>query len=147
MRELIERLTSGSFSGIVFHGTDAPAFHEFDIKKAGTTTDVGVLGKGIYFSTDENISRNKQTHIKARVRLRKPLRVVVASWPTPRAKSELVSNALGLERTLEGAALTRAVKTAGFDGVMLDYSPVGYKHQEVVVFDPKAVKVLETGTR
>ena len=124
----------------VYHGTNAEWFDAFDPAKQGTATDRGRLGKGFYFSTDPNIGRGNKTLIKAQVQLRKPLHVVFPKWEAN--KSEVVSSALGLTRVVQGEALTQALRAKGYDGVILDYSPVGYHHQEIMVFDPRQIQVM-----
>ncbi len=55
-----------------------------------------------------------------------------------------VSDALGIPRT-SGQGLSDALRRAGYDGVELDYSPLGYNHREIMVLDPKqAVKASES---
>ena len=123
----------------VFHGTDQDAFDAFDINLAGTSTDEGFLGRGVYFSTDPNIGRTKTRTIQASINPKSPLRIE-GDLSTP--KQNLVQKALGLPEPLTGQALTDAVTARGFDSVILDYAPSGYPHQEIVLFDPSSAKLL-----
>ena len=136
---------SGAFEAELHHGTDAAPFRKFDKTKIGTNRDEGHLGHAAYFSTDPNISRSNKTHIKAQVRLKKPLRISYPKWEAD--KSKLASEALGLPETLSGKALSDAAKKRGYDGIILDYSPVGYHHQEVAVFDPGKAKITEAAKK
>ena len=61
------------------------------------------------------------------------------SWSAD--KSRLVNDALGTHG-LRGHAITVEAERQGYDGVVLDYSPVGYRHQEVVAFDRDQIQIL-----
>ena len=54
------------------------------------------------------------------------------NWRTN--KSDLVTEALGLPKNATAEQITAAAQKRGHDGVVLDYSPAGYNHQEVVSF-------------
>lgn len=75
------------------------------------------------------------------ITLENPLMVSYPKWGAN--KSELVSNALGLETPLRGRALTGALQAKGYDGVVLDYTPVGYRHQEVVALSAEQIGQLK----
>ena len=120
----------------VYHGTNAD-FTKFDPKKVGSATDEGLLGKGTYFSTDPKISAKGQKTLKSSISIKKPLNVQIDKWSAD--KSKIVSDALGLDKTLKGEALSKELSKAGYDGVILDYSPLGYKHQEMMVLDTKQI--------
>jgi 8-oxo-dGTP pyrophosphatase MutT (NUDIX family)/GNAT superfamily N-acetyltransferase len=124
---------------VYYHGTDADPFEQFDSTKIGSSTDSGLLGRGFYFSTDRNIGRNRRTLLRASLHFLNPLKITATSWEPN--KLRLVNDALGVEG-LRGAALTRALLLKGYDAVILDYSPVGYRHQEVMV--PKASQIKGT---
>ena len=129
---------SGPGTYSVYHGTNAD-FQEFDESKIGSATDEGFLGAGIYFSTDPNIGRSNNRTIKAQVTLKKPLEVMYPTWGAN--KSKLVSAALGLDETLTGQPLTGELQKQGYDGVILDYSPVQYHHKEIMVMKASQIKV------
>jgi hypothetical protein len=139
--KLEEKLPPPSQPITAYHGTDADAFTEFDPAKRGTATDQGQLGAGHYFSTDENVARGKKTTIEAQLDLKKPLRI---EFQKGMNKDEMVNSAIGTQG-LKGQALTDALKQRGYDGVVLDYSPMGYKHSEIMVIDPERIKVNKTG--
>jgi hypothetical protein len=122
-----------------YHGTNAAPFDAFDIEKAGSATDAGLLGRGVYFSTDPAIGRNKRTLLKARLKFSRPLRIEMPEWEAD--KSSLVNDALGTT-DLSGRSLTQALLRRGFDAVVLDYSGLGYRHQEVMVPSPQQATVL-----
>lgn len=124
----------------LYHGADVE-FERFDPARIGTTTDAGLLGHGFYFSTDPAIARTHKYRMVVDVTLRNPLRIQFPRWGA--SKTTLVNQALGTN-VGEGKPLSRAVKQAGYDGVILDYKPVGYRHQEVVVFSPKTIQQVKT---
>lgn len=129
------------FTGIVHHGTDV-LFEQFDPTKIGTQTDEGQLGRGFYFSTDPAISRGDQFHVTARVDLKTPLRLRLPSWTT--SKGRLVKQALGVPHDASADEITDALVAAEFDGVVLDYTPTGYRHQEILVLGPENIQILGT---
>jgi hypothetical protein len=130
-----------AFSGDVYHHSSSGSFEQYDFGKAGTHTDEGLLGHGAYFSTDPQIGKRLELPgetVKANVNLSNPLRVEYPKWGSD--KSALVNKALGTEG-LKGKPLTEALAKQGYDGVVLDYSPVGYKHSEVLALNPDQVKI------
>lgn len=123
----------------VYHGSPKK-FDTFSVEQAGTTTDAGHLGRGGYFSTDPKVADPFPIKYEAEVTLRNPLKISLPSWGAD--KRAIVSKALGLPTNATPEEVTAAARAKGYDGVMLDYSPVGYKHQEVVVFDSGQVGSL-----
>jgi hypothetical protein len=126
------------FSGRVYHGS-AKEFSEFDQAKIGSTTDDGWLGAGLYFSTDPNVVRKGEIKYDVDVALHRPLRLTARSWSVN--KRELVTTTLGIAKDASGKEIAAALKAKGFDGVILDYSPIGYMHQEVMVANAKAAVI------
>ena len=124
----------------VYHGTNAPPFKQFDPTLRGTATDEGFLGAGYYFSTDPQVGRSSKTLLEAQVHLRNPLVIKFPSWSSDKRK--LIDQALDTAEPLRGSALTSELERQGYDGVILDYSPVGYHHQEVVVFSPSQIEIV-----
>lgn len=122
-----------------YHGTDSGPFTRFDPAKRGSATDEGLLGAGFYVSTDPQVGRSSKTTLEVSVRLERPLRIEYPSWSAN--KSKLVNDALGTHG-LRGAAITAEAVRQGYDGVVLDYTPVGYRHQEVVAFDRDQIQIL-----
>ena len=61
-------------------------------------------------------------------------------------KTAIITTALGLPKTATAAEITREAQKQGHDGVVLDYSPLGYHHQEVVAFDPKQTAITHVDT-
>jgi len=139
LAEKLNTLIESSVKMKVYHGTNAAPFKKFDSAKFGMATDSGHLGRGAYFSTDPRSMRGYKTHIQATISLRNPLRVSLPDFRTN--KQRVVCMALGIDKELVGSALTKQVKSAGYDGVILDYSSTGYKHQEIVVYDANQVKI------
>jgi len=124
---------------VYYHGTNADPFDQFDAAKIGSSTDAGLLGRGFYFSTDRNIGRSKRTLLRVSLHFLNPLKITTTSWQTD--KLRLVNDALGV-KGLRAAALTRVLLLKGYDAVVLDYSPLGYHHQEVMV--PKESQIKGT---
>ncbi|HUT91584.1 MAG TPA: hypothetical protein VMY37_18950, partial [Thermoguttaceae bacterium] len=77
---------------------------------------------------------------RAEVSLENPLRVELPDMKTD--KGATVRKALGLPESATSAEMTAAARAKGYDGVVLDYSPVGYKHQEILAFDASSTKIL-----
>lgn len=132
------------FSAEAYHFTNAEPFSRFDPARIGTATDAGKLGAGFYATTDgrPHPSNRGLTRLRVRVQLNNPLRLSMTAWST--SKTDLVCAALGLPPGLEGASLTSAVQAAGYDGVVLDYSAIGYAAQEICAYEADALSVLET---
>jgi DNA topoisomerase-1 len=129
------------WTGAVYHGTN-DTFENFDEKKAGSTTDEGFLGRGVYVSTDPNIGRSNAITMKRNLHIENPLPLKYPKWETDKRK--LVRDALGLEKGATAQDVTDAAKKKGYDSVMLDYSPVGYHHKEIVVFDAAKLNKKQT---
>jgi hypothetical protein len=134
------RSSDGKFGsgGTVYHGSDEK-FSEFDPNKAGTR-DPGYLGRGFYFSTDPNVARTNKHKLAAEVHVKNPLQIEIPNWKTD--KRDVIRKALGLEKTATFEQVDEALEKAGHDGVILDYSPVGYAHQEVMVKNKDQIKNL-----
>jgi hypothetical protein len=123
---------------VVYHGTDS-GFDEFDPGRIGSATDPGELGAAFYFSTDAKVVGDKKTagmpvYLKAEI----PLRLKAESFSVN--KKGLVTAALGIDSGSSAAEITAAAIKAGFDSVVLDYSPIGYNHSEIAVFTPTQIK-------
>lgn len=122
-----------------YHGTNAE-FDEFSDAHIGSATDDGFMGKGFYFSTDPGIGRTNNRTIKATVTLGNPLMLQLPDWGTP--KKKLVLEALEMPvKPTSGAEITEELKKRGHDGVVLDYSLVGYHHQEVMAMKASQIKI------
>lgn len=123
----------------VYHGTNSPPFEKFNPSMRGTATDDGELGSGFYLSTDPRVGRTFKTLLQARVQLRKPLLLSFPKWEAD--KRRLINEALGTNG-LKGSAITSELKRQGYDGVILDYSPVGYHQKEVMAIHPSQVDIV-----
>lgn len=105
---------------VVYHGTDAD-FAAFDPDKIGSATDDGHLGRGFYFSTDPRTIGRRTIGMPVYLRAENPLVVSLPDFKTN--KKTLVPRDLG-----------------DHDAVILDYSPAGYSHQEIMVRSPEQIK-------
>jgi hypothetical protein len=122
---------------IAYHGTDVQ-FPEFDDKKANQR-DEGWLGKGHYFSTDENVARANKYVAETEVHLANPFLISLPSFSTD--KRDVIRDALKLSNDATSEQVTDKLKKLGHDGVALDYSPTGYNHKELLAFNGKQTKI------
>lgn len=137
--DTIGRMGPGLMGATVYHGSPH-VFDKFDLSKAGSTTDAGQLGRGIYFSTDKRAAASSPNVYASDVNMSSPLRIEMPDFYTD--KTSLIRKALGLPKSATAEDVTKAAQARGHDGVILDYSPTGYQHQEYAVFDPAQVKIL-----
>jgi hypothetical protein len=114
-----------------YHAAEQP-FASFDPTRMGTN-DPGHLGQGFYFSTDPAIGRSSPTTLAADLNVQNPLKVSLPDFKTD--KQVIVRDALRLSGDASAQDVTSALVAKGHDGVMLDYSPTGYTHQEIMVPD------------
>lgn len=138
-RDQAGKWTEGGGSLTVYHGSPHK-FSAFDLSRAGSTTDAGLLGHGIYLSTDKRVSEKYPHQYEVDASLKKPLLLKMPDWHTD--KQDLITSALGLPLAASSKEITRAAVARGHDGVILDYSPAGYHHKEVVAFNPSQLKVI-----
>lgn len=117
------------------------SFDKFSIAKSGSTTDDGFMGRGLYFSTDERIVRGGKYGYRVELKIDNPLRLELKDWTDD--KKALATKALGIRDDSSAVEIAVAAKRQGYDSIVLDYSPVGYKQREVVVFAEDAVAILE----
>jgi hypothetical protein len=125
---------------IVYHGSPN-VFNKFDLSKAGSTTDEGALGKAIYTSTDKKVAESWPNVYKIDEQSKNPLKISMTDFSTN--KKKLVRKALGLPIDASAEIVTKTAKEKGFDSVILDYSPTGYKHQEIALFYDDKIKILD----
>jgi hypothetical protein len=123
-----------------YHGSPQD-FQTFDMAKAGTTTDVGHLGKALYFSTDPRVAAPAAHRYEVALQELSPLRLELPNFRTD--KAHVVREALGLPPSATANEVTAAAQARGYNSVVLDYSPTGYQAQEIAVFDDKLVDVLK----
>jgi hypothetical protein len=120
-----------------YHGTDHE-FDTFDPDKIGRATDAGMLGHGFYFSTDQAIGRNNKYTKIVSLTLHNPLKIKMPAWETN--KKKLITIFLEISPQSTSQAITAKAKRLGYDGVILDYSELGYNHQEIVVWDQSQIE-------
>lgn len=124
---------------VAYHGTNAE-FSAFDDAKIGTATDEGLLGRGFYFSTDPNVARSHKYRVTVQLSLSNPLRIPFPNWNAN--KKVLATTALGLAPESSAVDITQAARSKGYDGIILDYNPVNYGHQEIVVWSNGQIRIL-----
>lgn len=138
--EAIQELTQlmPNMAGMIaYHGTNTK-FDKFKNALANTK-DEGWLGKGHYFSTDPNVARENKYVANVNLEANKPYELAMPDFFTD--KRELIRSALNLEKTASAKDVTNKLKKLGHDSVILDYSPAGYKHQEILVFGGKQANI------
>ncbi len=123
---------------IAYHGTDSK-FSKFSSTYIGAR-DPGFLGRGFYFSTDTNVGKRNRYLMQVKLSLRKSLTLELPEWRAN--KQHIVRKALGLEPDTSAEDVTKALRKAGYDSVVLDYSPVQYHHKEIMVLDADDVKFV-----
>jgi len=138
LREALASLPDEPATFRAFHATAGEEFDVFDPARFGTGTDPGYLGRGAYLSTDPNIAGKGQKTLAFDVTLKNPLRLAADKWGMD--KEALVRGALDLTPTATARDVTAALHRAGYDSVMLDYSRLGYHHQEIMVPNPEAAR-------
>jgi hypothetical protein len=148
-------------SGIrAYHGSPHD-FKTFDPAMAGNTTDPGLMGQALYFSTDPQVVAGGPHRYEVNLDIKSPLELEHApDWRTS-TKSDLVGAALGIPPPVPGALtvgskspnlpawqqwaenITNAARAKGHDAAVLNYSPTGYSHQEVAVYDPSLISIIK----
>lgn len=122
-----------------YHGSPRN-FDKFDLQHAGSVTDEGKLGRGVYFSTDPNVAEKYPHKYEADLNVSNPIEIQLPAWGTE--KSAMLKERLGLPETADAADMAAAVKALGHDAVVLDYSPVGYNQKEIAVLDDSLISIL-----
>lgn len=162
----------GLMKGVrAYHGSPDD-FPRFDIGKAGSRTDPGALGRALYFSTDSKVAEGLRDQGKTYggaphkyevdLAIKNPLAVTAPpGWEGGHAaeKVRVLSDRLGIEPPRVDLTTTsspdklsawrrwsdevaRIVSDRGHDAVVYDYSPKGYPHQEIAVFDDSLISIL-----
>ena len=130
----------GLLGPIVYHGSPNK-FNKLDPQKIGSTTDEGELGHAFYFSTDPRVTDGRPYQYVSDIEFSNPLRIELNRLVGPESdKKKIVRRALGLPMSASAKEVTATARARGHDGVILDYSPTGYLHQEYAAFDPPPVK-------
>jgi hypothetical protein len=130
---------SGGGVRVMAHHGSPNDFDQFDIGRAGSSTDEGFMGRGLYFSTDPNVASKYAVKYETELSIESPLKVEMTTWGQD--KRAIVRDALGLPRSASADDVTKAAGAKGHDSVVLDYSPLGYKHNEIVVFSDRMVSI------
>ena len=120
-----------------YHGTDVQ-FPAFSDEKA-QQRDEGWLGKGHYFSTDQNVARANKYVAETELHVKNPFHLKLPSFSTD--KRELIREALKLPAKATSEEVTKKLKSLGYDGVVLDNSPTGYNAKEVLAFHGHQAKI------
>ena len=126
----------------MYHGSNAK-FTEFNKSKIGSVTDDGVYGQGFYFSSYEKQSAQYGEVSKYYLNIRNPL--VLSQYESVSELADLldvsesiltISNGIVKPRYSFVSQFTSKVKSAGFDGIIVDYGT----SDEIVVFEPTQIK-------
>lgn len=129
---------------IVFHGSNQ-SFDVFDIKKIGSHTDVGMWGKGFYFTNNEKTSKAYGNNVSQfYLKMNNPF--IINDYKTKEDMAEyleisediLIKDGRGLIRPLTTFVnqFTSEVKYKGHDGIILNRDVVS----EYIVFKPNQIK-------
>jgi hypothetical protein len=135
-------------------------FTQFDPAQIGSTTDPGMMGRALYFSTDPAVAKTGPHRYEVSLNVQTPLALEHApDWRTS-TKSDLSGEALGIPPPEAGMLalgknsptlpewqrwsdrITEEARKRGHDAAVLDYSPAGYQHQEIAVYDPSIIEIL-----
>ncbi len=138
-REDEARDDHGRWTATGFHGSERE-FDRFELASAKTQTDSGFLGRGHYFSTDPNVASGKTFQYETKVNLAKPLLITKPDFQTD--KRVIVTSALGLSSNATSEEIRNEAIKRGYDGIVLDYSPTGYNHKEIVAFNDSSVSIV-----
>jgi len=135
-------------------------FTKFDPAKIGSSTDPGMMGRAVYFSTDPAVAKSGPHRYEVDLNVKTPLALEHApDWRTS-TKSDLAGEALGIPPPEAGMlalgknsptltewqkwseSIAEEARKRGHDAAVLDYSPAGYRHQEIAVYDPSIIEIL-----
>lgn len=122
-----------------WHGSKK-LFDRFDPTMMGQRDD-GWLGRGGYLSTDKKVADWFPVQMQFDADIKNPLNLSMPDWKTD--KRRLVREVLGLPREASADDVTKAARAKGYDSVVLDYSPTGYQHKEIAVFDTDTMKRIK----
>jgi len=128
----------------VYHGTSSD-FMKFDKTKIGSSTDEGFLGSGFYFSTDPEVAGTKPRIVEAKLKINRPLLISYPAWGAD--KKKIIREKLNIPLESDAMTTSDLLQLEGYDGVVLDYSPVGYSHKEIMVFHSDQVEVQSNAIR
>lgn len=128
---------------VVYHGTRSEPFEAFSIAKAGTRTDRGYLGVGVYFTDRANVASiygEDGWVYPVYLSIRKPLEIAARIIGRREVDREIViREQLGLSDSADAQAVTSAARAAGHDGVIYT-DPFGGR--EYVAFDADQIKSI-----
>lgn len=138
----------------VYHGTrtKGDAIDAFDLEKAGSKTDAGYMGKGIYFGNDKTANVYAGHYefdpghfpeggavYPSYLALKSPLRLEDKIENGRSVDLELLArDALGLPRDATAEQVTQEALRQGYDGAI--YSRGAGKYQEYVVYQPEKIR-------
>ncbi len=138
----------------VYHGTrtKGDAIDAFDLEKAGSKTDAGYMGKGIYFGNDKTANVYAGHYefdpghfpeggavYPSYLALKSPLRLDDKIENGRSVDLELLArDALGLPREATAEQVTQEALRQGYDGAI--YSRGAGKYQEYVVYQPEKIR-------
>ena len=138
----------------VYHGTrtKGEAIDAFDLEKAGSKTDAGYMGKGVYFGNDKTANVYAGHYefdpghfpeggavYPSYLALKSPLRLEDKIENGRSVDLELLArDALGLPRDATAEQVTQEALRQGYDGAI--YSRGAGKYQEYVVFQPEKIR-------
>ena len=137
------RATDQGFTVDAYHGSPRQ-FDAFDGAKAGSATDAGYLGRGIYASSDPAeasiYARDTGSVYPLKLRMERPL-VLDERFDGRRSvdREVVVREALGLPPGATADDVTAALASAGHDGVVFNWKRFG-ESSEYMVPNPEQAR-------
>ncbi|MCK5614714.1 hypothetical protein KAR91_73310 [Candidatus Pacearchaeota archaeon] len=133
-QEIDEFIKDSDIKEKVYHGTRS-AFDEFELEQVGREGDFGQIGKGFYFTTDEQnaeaYARSSETEGDPRV-IDTYLSIKnLYEWKKPIDSTKMLTQK-------QANKITSDLKAKGFDGIKYD---TGYGFDWYVVFEPNQILI------
>jgi|GEM_PF-2688825 len=130
---------------VVYHGSDSENIESFDIKKALSSNDYGLRGRGFYFSTNKKTADNYgPITYQSYLSIRNPFNPLTFNSKEEIASKLNIDDGI-FEFTKDkkfkvysqySSTLTSALKEAGYDGVIYQ------EGQEIIAFSPTQIKSI-----
>ena len=125
---------------VVYHGTSQGGFTSFDRSKAGVYGDLGMRGKGFYFTDSKGLAKLYEEGHGKPITKKQTYEVFLKLENPYDANLDPLKV---INSITDKKKLTERLKQEGFDGVDYTY---GYGQREIVAFSPEQIKSA-TGNR
>lgn len=124
----------------LYHGSKAE-FAKFDMSKAGGT-DEGFLGRAIYLTADYENAQEYGPYVNTFYADIKNALVIEDPYSFGGVNPKKIRSILGLSEDASAGAVTKALKEAGYDAVIINEIG-GTDMIEVAIYDPSIIKSKE----